>query len=44
MCNAEEGDSIFFACGKKNDVEKILSISRDKIGKEKICGARTWPL
>ena len=34
MCNAEEGDSIFFACGKKNDVEKILSISRDKIAKD----------
>ncbi len=34
MCNAKEGDSIFFACGNKNDVEKILSISRDKIAKD----------
>ena len=28
------GDSIFMACGKENEVEKILSISRDKIAKE----------
>ena len=30
----ECGDSIFLACGKEKDVEKILSISRDKIAKE----------
>ena len=34
ICNAEEGDSIFLSCGKENEVEKILSISRDKIAKE----------
>ena len=33
-CNAEIGDSIFFACGKKNDVEKILSLARDKIASD----------
>ena len=31
LTNAEVGDSIFFACGKKNDVEKITSLARDKI-------------
>ena len=34
ICNAEVGDSIFLACGKANEVEKILSISRDKIAKD----------
>ncbi len=34
ICNAEVGDSIFLACGKTNEVEKILSISRDKIAKD----------
>ena len=34
ICKAEEGDSIFLSCGKDNDIEKILSISRDKIGRE----------
>ena len=29
--NAKVGDSIFLACNKKNDVEKILSLARDKI-------------
>ena len=33
-CNMDIGDSIFMACGNENDVEKILSISRDKIAKE----------
>ena len=33
-CKMEIGDSIFMACGNENDVEKILSISRDKIAKE----------
>ena len=32
--NAENGDSIFFACGSKNEVEKILSLARSKIAKE----------
>jgi len=31
---AEVGDSIFFACGKINDVEKITSLARDKIAKD----------
>ena len=34
ICNAEVGDSIFMACGKINEVEKILSISRDKIAND----------
>ncbi len=34
ICNAKEGDSLFFACGKKSEVENILSISRNKIGKD----------
>ena len=33
-CNAEIGDSIFLACGKKKDRKKILSIARDKIAKD----------
>ena len=33
-CDAEMGDSVFLSCGKKNDVEKILSLARDKIAKE----------
>ena len=31
LCNASVGDSIFLACGKKNDLEKILSKARTKI-------------
>ena len=34
ICNAEVGDSIFLACGKVNEIQKILSISRDKIAKD----------
>ena len=34
ICNAEIGDSIFLACGKKKEVEKILSSARDKIGND----------
>ena len=34
LCQAEVGDSIFLACGKKEQVEKILSVSRDKIAKD----------
>ena len=30
-CDAEIGDSVFLSCGKKDDVEKILSSARDKI-------------
>jgi len=32
--NSEVGDSIFMACGKKNDLEKITSLARDKIAKD----------
>ena len=32
--NAEIGDSIFLACGKKNEVEKILSLARNKIASD----------
>ena len=34
ICNASEGDSLFLACGKKNEVEKILSNAREKIAKD----------
>ena len=34
ICAAEVGDSIFLACGKVDEVEKILSVSRDKIAKD----------
>tara|TARA_Y100000741_G_scaffold53824_1_gene37015 strand:- start:2421 stop:4205 length:1785 start_codon:yes stop_codon:yes gene_type:complete len=34
ITNAEIGDSIFFACGKKTEVEKITSLARDKIGND----------
>ncbi|MDB9819258.1 aspartate--tRNA ligase [Candidatus Pelagibacter sp.] len=34
ITGAEVGDSIFFACGKINDVEKISSQARDKIAKD----------
>ena len=32
--NAKVGDSIFFACGKQEEVEKITALARDKIGKD----------
>ncbi len=32
--NSEVGDSIFMACGKQNDLEKITSIARDKIARD----------
>ena len=31
---ANVGDSIFFACGKQKEIEKITSIARDKIAKD----------
>ncbi len=33
-CNVEVGDSLFLACGNKNDVEKILSSARIKIAQD----------
>ncbi|MDC6481993.1 aspartate--tRNA ligase [Pelagibacteraceae bacterium] len=34
ITSAEIGDSIFFACGKLNDVEKITCLAREKIAKD----------
>ncbi len=34
ISNAEVGDSIFLACGKKGEVENILSMARDKIAND----------
>jgi len=34
ITSAEIGDSIFFACGKIRDVEKITALAREKIGRE----------
>ena len=34
LTSAKEGDSIFLSCGSKKEVEKILSIARDKIAKD----------
>ena len=34
ICKAEIGDSIFLSCGNENEINKILSIARNKIGEE----------
>ena len=34
LTGAEVGDSVFLACAKKNELEKITSLARDKIAKE----------
>ena len=34
ITNAEIGDSIFLACGKKVEIEKITSLARNKIARE----------
>ncbi len=34
ITNAEIGDTVFFSCGKKNDVEKILNLARTKLAEE----------
>jgi len=34
LTSANIGDSIFFACGKINEVEKITALARDKIAKD----------
>ena len=34
ITDAEVGDTVFLSCGKKNDVEKILSQARTKIAEE----------
>ena len=33
-CGAEIGDSFFLACGKEKEIEKILSIARNKIAQD----------
>ncbi len=33
-CNAEIGDSVFLACGKEKEIEKILSVARNKIAQD----------
>ena len=33
-CDAEVGDSVFLACGKEKEIEKILSFARDKIAND----------
>ncbi len=33
-CNAEIGDSIFLSCGIKKEIEKILSLARQKIAQD----------
>ncbi len=32
--NANTGDTVFLSCGKKHDVEKILSVARNKIAED----------
>ncbi len=34
ICDAQVGDSIFLACGNIHDLEKILSLGRDKIARD----------
>ena len=34
ICEASVGDSVFLACGKEKELEKILSIARDKIAND----------
>ena len=32
--NANQGDTVFLSCGKKDEVEKILSIARSKVAED----------
>ena len=34
ICGASVGDSVFLACGKEKELEKILSVARDKIAND----------
>ena len=34
ICDAKIGDSIFLSCGKEKEIEKNLSLARDKIAKD----------
>ena len=33
-CDLKVGDSIFLACGKEREIDKILSIARNKIAQD----------
>ena len=33
-CNVEIGDSVFLACGKEKEIEKILALARQKIAQD----------
>ncbi len=33
-CSAEVGDSVFLACGKEKEIEKILALARNKIAED----------
>ena len=33
-CNAEIGDSVFLSCGKEKEIEKIISLARNKIAQD----------
>ncbi len=34
VCNAKVGDSIFLSCGNEKEIQKIMSLARNKIAKE----------
>ena len=34
ICNAQIGDSVFLACGRESEIEKILSVARNKIAND----------
>ena len=34
ITNSEVGDSIFLACGKQNELEKITALARDKVARD----------
>ncbi len=34
ICNASVGDSIFLACGKEREVQKLLSVARNRIAED----------
>ncbi len=34
LCNLNDGDSVFFACGKQADTEKLSGLARTKIGED----------
>ena len=34
ICDGSIGDSLFLSCGKKNEIEKLLSAARNKIAED----------